>query len=141
MTVSLIDQERKKAVSFPFKRILYTVGYWSSFPPPPNLTSSHYCQSHLPKTQLKTWLLSGCRIGSSNSLAVLTFPHTTYLSTFLCFGSGGNDTPFSTILNLSKFYFSIKVQHNGHVLNEASFNSSHHDYSSPFDPYHLAGFN
>lgn len=45
---------------------------------------------------------------------------------------------FSFILNLSKFYLSLKIQHNGYLHNEAPLNSSGHDYFFPSDPYSLA---
>lgn len=45
------------------------------------------------------------------------------------------------VSNWSKFYLSIKIQNNGHLFNKTSFNSSHHDSSFLFHPYHLAGFN
>lgn len=120
VTVSLIDQEKKKAISFPFERILFIHGrillytHWPSFHLT-NQISPLQCILHTAarvifiKHSLKhSFLKHSYRIWNSNSLAVLAFPHTTYLSTLLCFCSGGNDMPFSAVLNLSKCYFLSK---------------------------------
>lgn len=144
--VSSIDQERKKALSCPLNRILH---YTSSSAlthihihtsPLFTKTSPLQCIFHTAvrvvflKHTLKAWLLSGYGVCSPNSVEVLVSPHTMYISILLWFCSCRNDMPFSPTLNLSKFYLPIKIQHNGCLLNEASLNSSHHDYSFLFDP-------
>lgn len=140
---SLIDQERKKALSFPFKRILHYLLHTLAIFSPQSLQCNFHTAARVffLKHNFKTWLLSSFSGWSSNSSAALAFPHTIYLSTLLCFCSCRNDMTFSPICNLSKFYLPIKVRHNGHLLDEASLNSSCHDCSFLFDLCHLAGSN
>lgn len=142
-TASLIDQERKKALSFPFKRILHYLLHTLAIFSPQSLQCNFHTAARVffLKHNFKTWLLSSFSGWSSNSSAALAFPHTIYLSTLLCFCSCRNDMTFSPICNLSKFYLPIKVRHNGHLLDEASLNSSCHDCSFLFDLCHLAGSN